>query len=191
MSILESGKSMGKASGSHGFGRIRSTLLAQQPRELVRLIGELHRLSKENQRFLEARLGDASKQLSIYRRLVADYLFPDPSRKGAKVRIAEAKRAVSQYERATRDRVGTVDLMLLFVETGTAFAADLGYGEDDFFNALENMLSRALNLLRGNEDLSRSMRPRLVRLSSSARDLGWGYGDFVVNALADIIETNE
>jgi hypothetical protein len=28
---------MGKAPGSHGFGRIRSTLLAQQPRQLVRL----------------------------------------------------------------------------------------------------------------------------------------------------------
>jgi len=164
---------MKEASGSQGFGRIRSTLLRQQPRQLVSLIGELYRLSSENQRFLEAQLGNASKQLGTYRRLVADCLFPDPLRKDAKVRISEAKRAVSQYARATGDTAGTVDLMLAFVEAGTAFAAYLGYGEDSFFSALENMLSSALTLLRrGSEELRQSMRPRLVRLSAAARDLG-------------------
>jgi hypothetical protein len=158
----------------------------------VRLIGELYRLSRDNQSFLEARLGNAAKQLHIYRRLVADCLFPDPLHKGSTVRISEAKRAVSQYERATGDTAGTIDLMLAFVETGTAFAADLGYGEENFFSALEKMLSRALILLRrGNKDLRQSMRPRLVRLSASARDLGWGYGDFVIDAVADVVQSNE
>ncbi len=180
---------MRETSGSQGFGRIRSPLLRQQPRQLVRLIGELYRLSNENQRFLEARLGNGSRQLSTYRRLVDDCLFPDPRRKGAKVRISEAKRAVSQYERATGDTAGTLDLMLAFVEAGTAFAADLGYGEDSLFRALENMLSRALTLLRrGSEELRQSALPRLVRLSASARDLGWGYGDFVVDAVANVIQ---
>jgi len=85
---------------------------------------------------------------------------------------------------------GTADLIRLFVEMGTAFAADLGYGEDEFFSALENMLSRALDLLRGGStDLTQSMRSRLLRLSGSARDLGWGYGDFVVNAVAEIVQS--
>jgi hypothetical protein len=128
---------MGASSGSGGFAKIRSTLLRQQPVQLIRVIGELYRLSKENQRFLEARFADASKQLHAYRRLVADCLFPDPLRKGAKVRIVEAKRAISQYERATGDTAGTVDLMLTFVERGTSFAGDLGYGEDAFFISLE------------------------------------------------------
>jgi hypothetical protein len=179
---------MREAPGLQGFGKIRPKLLTQQSRQLVRLIGDLYRLSKENQRFLEARLGDASKQLPIYQRLVADCLFPDPLCKGSKVRISEAKRAVSKYQHATGDAAGTVELMLLFVETGTAFAADLGYGEDGFFSALENMLSRALNLLRrANAELRQSMRPRLVRLSASARGLGWGYGDFVADAIATFI----
>jgi hypothetical protein len=184
-------KSMREAPASRGFGKIRPKLLTQHSRQLVRLIGDLYRLSKENQRFLEARLGDASKELPIYRRLVADCLFPDPLRRGSEVRISEAKRAVSQYERASGDAAGTVDLMLLFVETGTAFAADLGYGEDGFFSALQNMLSRVLNLLRrANEELRQSMRPRLIRLSASARGLGWGYGDFVADAIATFINVH-
>ena len=86
-----------------GFAGIRGTLLKQRPEQLVRLIGELYRLSTENRRFLEARLGGAAKQLPLYRTLVAECLWPDPFRKNAKVRISEARRAISQYRRATGD----------------------------------------------------------------------------------------
>jgi hypothetical protein len=37
----------------------------------------------------------------------------------------------------TRDASGTVDLMLTFVEAGTEQAADLGYGDEPYFNALQ------------------------------------------------------
>jgi hypothetical protein len=176
---------MGATSQSEGFGKIRRSLLKQQRPHLVNLIGELYRLSRENRRFLEARLGEAGKQLPLYRQLVTDCLFPDPLRKGATVRIAEAKRMISQYERATGDAGGTADLMLTFVEQGTALAADLGYGDEGFFSALEGMLSRVLQALpRGTEEIRRTMRPRLIDLSELARDLGWGYGDFVVEHIA-------
>ena len=176
---------MGAASGSNGFGGIRRTLLKQQPQELIRLIGELYRLSRENRRFLEARLCAPAKQLPLYRQLVADCVFPDPLRKGSKVRIIEAKRAISQYQRATGDVEGTVDLMLTFVEQGTAFAADLGYGDETFFASLERMLLSALAILRqGMGEFRRTTVPRLIGLSRAARDLGWGYGDFVVEQIA-------
>ena len=184
----EGGGLNGKRSRSTGFGRLRSTLLEQQPKELIRLIGELYGLSKENRRFLEARLGNAPEQLSTYRRLVADCLFPEVYRDGG-IKITEAKRAISQYERATGDTAGTIDLMLVFVESGTAFAAEFGYGEDNFFSALENMLMRALGLLaHASKDLRKSLRPRLDRLSDSARDLAWGYGDFVFGEVDDFID---
>lgn len=183
---------MRATSGSEGFRRIRSTLLKRQPTQLVRLIGELYRLSRENQRFLEARLGGAPKQLPVYRQLVADCLCPDPLRKGAKVRIVEAKRAISQYERATGDAAGTAELMLTFVEMGTGFAADLGYGDEDFFSSLEGMLSRVLDgLQRCTEQFRQSMRPRLVRLSELAGNIGWGYGDFVNDVIARVVEPDE
>ena len=68
---------MGATSQSEGFGKIRGSLLKQQRPHLVNLIGELYRLSRENRRFLEARLGEADKQLPLYRQLVTDCLFPD------------------------------------------------------------------------------------------------------------------
>ncbi len=180
---------MRATSGSEGFGRIRSTLLKQEPTQLVRLIGELYQLSKDNRRFVETRLGEAAKQFPVYQQFVVDCLRPDPLRKGAKVRIAEAKRAISQYERASGDVAGTAELMLTFVEQGTEFAAELGYGDEDFFSSLEGMLSRALNGLQScTEQLRQNMRPRLIRLSEQAQDIGWGYGDFVNDVIAHAVE---
>jgi hypothetical protein len=182
---------MGAKSKTGGFGKLRSTLLKRQPAQLVQIIGELYRLSRENKRFLEARLDEPQKQLPAYRQLVTECLFPDPLR-STKIRIVEAKRAISQYERATRDMTGTADLMLTFVESGTAYALDLGYGGEGFFSSLSSMLSRVLDAWHhGSEELRRSLETRLLRLSSSACTIGWGYGDFVEDAITEALESDE
>jgi hypothetical protein len=178
-------KAMG---GAMGFGRLRPLLKKQQPAQLVRLIGELYRMSRENQRFLEARLGNAS-QLSEYRRLISECLFPDVLK--GDVRINEAKRAIKQYKQASQDLTGIVDLRLTFVESGTAFALDCGYGGDAFFNALEHVLSRALALLACDKNLRKAMRPRLMRLADSASSLGWGYGNYVGDEISEMIRRDE
>ena len=51
-------------SKSGGFAEIRRSLLKLRKPQLINLIGELHRMSKENQRFLEARLGNPPKAAS-------------------------------------------------------------------------------------------------------------------------------
>ncbi len=172
-----------------GFSGLRARLVRQGPDSLVRLIGELYRLSEENRRYLHSRLDNPAIQLPRYRQLVAEALWPDPLAKNADVRIADAKKAISQYQRATGDVAGTLDLMLTFVENGTGFAADVGYGNDQFFSSLESMLSRAVEMLgRCDEDLLGAMRPRLARLRSIACNIGWGYGDFVADAVGQIME---
>ncbi len=174
---------------SRGFGSLRAHLIGQTPSRLVRLIGELYRLSDENRRYVHSRLGDRTAELPRYRQLVAEALRPDPLQRNSRVRIADARKAISQYQRATGDLAGTVDLMLTFVENGTGFAVDVGYGDDHFFSSLESMLSRALEILgECGEELRRAMRPRLIHLRATARDIGWGYGDFVADAISDVIE---
>src|SRR6266508_6865516 len=174
---------------SGGFGGLRARLVRQAPGSLVRLIGELYRLSDENRRFLHSRLDNPAIQLPRYRQLVAEALWPDPLRKNSKIRIADAKKTISQYQRATGDVAGTLDLMLTFVENGTGFAADIGYGDDQLFSSLQTLLSRAVEMLSQlGEGLREAMRPRLVHLRAIARNIGWGYGDFVVDVVDQILE---
>lgn len=61
-----------------GFGGLRARLVSQAPDSLVRLIGELYRLSDENRRYLHSRLDNPAIQLPRYRQLVAEALWPDP-----------------------------------------------------------------------------------------------------------------
>jgi hypothetical protein len=174
-------------SGPRAFGTIRRTLQRMLPRELVLLIGELYSLSPENRRFLQSRFGDRSKQLADCRKLIADCMFPDVFRKDSRVRITDAKRAISQYQQATGDSAGTIELMLTFVEQGTELALDIGYEGASFFSALENMLSRAVNLLRMGK-LKQGTKDRLLRLADSSRPIGWGFGFFVDDQISDLIE---
>ena len=114
-----------------------------------------------------------------YRSLVADAIYPDPfSRRRISVRDAGA--VITEYRRSTGDLVGTVDLMLTFVEAGTEQSVNLGYGDDNYFDALENKLKAIVKAL---QELPPTVQARavarLTHVRDRAKDIGWGYGDFV------------
>jgi len=107
---------------------------------LLNLIADLYNATTENRRFLESRLLADAGVIEQYRRTVVGAIFPDPfSRRPISVRDASA--AIAHYRRATGDPVGTTDLMLSFIEAGTEQSADLGYGDDGYFTALERKLA--------------------------------------------------
>ncbi|OFV93217.1 MAG: hypothetical protein A3H95_11225 [Acidobacteria bacterium RIFCSPLOWO2_02_FULL_64_15] len=104
------------------------------------MIADLYNATTENRRFLESRLLADAGVIEQYRRTVVGAIFPDPfSRRPISVRDASA--AIAHYRRATGDPVGTTDLMLSFIEAGTEQSADLGYGDDGYFTALERKLA--------------------------------------------------
>jgi hypothetical protein len=78
--------------------------------------------------------------------------------------------------------------MLPFVEAGTEQSADLGYVDDAYFSALENKLDA---IVKAFKELPASVQAttvaRLTRIRNRAKDIGWGYGDFV----ADVVRTLE
>jgi hypothetical protein len=72
--------------------------------------------------------------------LVADAICPDPFSK-RRVSVRDAAAAIVEYRRSTGDASGTVDLMLAFVEAATKQAADLGYGDEAYSDALQRCRS--------------------------------------------------
>ena len=146
---------------------------------LVSLIHDLYEASPANRRFLDSRLLSPSAAIEEYRRLVADAICPDPlSRRRISVRDTCA--VITAYRRATGNLTGTVDLMLTFVEAGTEQAADLGYGDDDYFDALANKLKA---IEKAFDELPATVRAtavaRLTRVRARGMNIGWGYGDLL------------
>jgi hypothetical protein len=119
-----------------------------------------------------------------YRRLIVEAVFPDPfSRR--RVSLRDGTAAITEYRRSTGDVAGTVDLMLTFVEAGTEQAADLGYGDENYFAALENKLDAVAKSWRALPPEARAeASTRLAGVQQRAKAIGWGFCDYVDDVVA-------
>ena len=146
---------------------------------LVSLLGDLYDASVANRRFLHSRLTPGSRAIEEYRRLVADAIYPDPF-STRRVSVRDAAAAIVEFRRSTGDASGAVDLMLTFLEAGTEQAADLGYGDEGYFNALQirlDAVAKEFNSLPAG--VRATVRARLGRIQVRARAVGWGWSDAV------------
>lgn len=99
-----------------------------------------------------------------------------------------AARLITGYRQATGDLLGTLDLMLAFVETGTRFTNEFGDIDEPFYEGLELMLADFRDLLLAHPNLyeQADLAQRLAKLVRDAGWLGWGYGDYVTEQVAEI-----
>ncbi len=166
------------------WNEVRAVLATRGPAEVLGLVRDLYDLSQENRDVLNARYLAAASGLERYKNRIDDAMYPDVHR-GEPVRISVAKSAISQYKKATGDQVGTLELMVYFVERGNQFTIDLGDIDEGFYSALASMFGRILaTLKRSNHDVVDRILPRLVAIRDAAQGIGWGYYDSLCEALA-------
>ena len=99
-----------------------------------------------------------------------------------------AARPIANYRQTTGDVLGTLELMLTFVETGTRFTNQYGDIDEPFYEGLELMLADFRDLLLANPNLyaETDLAQRLISLGRKAGSLGWGYGDTVTEVIGEI-----
>ena len=72
-------------------------------------------------------------------------------------------------------------------EAGTEQAADLGYGDDAYFAALERKVKDVVqSLVALPEADRRAATARLVKLGEYQGTIGWGYCDFLGDVAAEV-----
>jgi hypothetical protein len=153
---------------------------------LIGLLRDLYEASETNRRFLHARYASSAGVLEDYRRRVSQAVAPDPFSRQP-VRLRDATAAITEYRRATGDVAGCVDLMLEFVEAGTAQTADVGGGDDAYFSALERKVREVMRALGDLADTQRAAAiDRLIQLGQYGDQIGWGYGDFLLEMAAKL-----
>lgn len=148
---------------------------------LIALIKDLHDASPENRDFLRGRFdaenagGDA---LEKYRRKIVEPFFP--KRGFGKLKLAEARKAIRDYRKATGNVAGTIDLLLTYVENGTEFTQQFGDINEAYYNSLESVAAEMSRLLveEGKATYGRFCE-RIRRVESLANHIGWGYGDYI------------
>lgn len=166
----------GKIAGA-SWSDVKAKITKLDARQLVNLVADLYRLSKENQAFLHARLAVVEDPLEFYKKIVDECMNPDIY-KNKPIQIARAKKAISDYSKAAGDALGEAELMTFFVEQGNAFTVDFGDIDEKLYGALNLMYRRAMEKVRSLPAVHRdAFKERLEAIMRSSADIGWGYHD--------------
>jgi hypothetical protein len=166
---------------STGWQSVRRQLSNWTKPALIALVKDLYQVSPGNRDFLQARFqadADDGAALEKYRRKIVEQFFP--ARGDGKLKLAEARKAIREYQKATGNLAGGIDLRLTYVENGTEFSRQFGYPVESFYNSLESVLNEMAGLLlRESPESYPRFRERIQRLAMLADGIGWGYGDAV------------
>jgi hypothetical protein len=133
---------------------------------------------------LNARYLVSENRLDSYKKAIDDAIYPNIYQ-SKPIRVSVAKKAISQSTKATGDQAGTLELMMYFVERGNQCTVDFGDIDEGFYSSLESMFARILETLkRSDPEVVERLLPRLVAIRGAAEGIGWGYHDYLCEALA-------
>jgi hypothetical protein len=161
------------------WSRVKEAMATMDAGQLISLVSDLYRLSKENRAFLHARFGVGDDTLGPYKKTISDCIYPDVY-KNKPVQISKAKEAISIYSRAVGDPHGEAELMTFFVECGNSFTIEFGDIDEAFYDALNRMYRRAIDkVLELPEEQRAEFQARLQVIMTSSSGIGWGYHDML------------
>lgn len=180
-----------KKHASPAWSDVKSVVAGLDKKQLLELVRDLYRLSKENQAFLAARFSLGEDPLAPYKKTIRDCMYPDVM-KDKPVQIAKAKRAISDYSKAVGNPVGEADLMTLFLEFGNSFTLEYGDIDEDFYDALNLMYRRTIEkVLSLPEGQHGAFKERLREIMESSSGIGWGYHDELFNDFYEAFPEDE
>lgn len=163
----------------HGpvWSDVKRKIISLDQKQLVQLVGEFYRLSKENREFLHTRFQVGDDPLASYKKTIRESMYPDVH-KDKPIEISKAKEAIRRYSKAVGDPLGEAELMTFFVECGNSFTVEYGDIDEDFYSALNLMYKRAIERVLSLPTEERDEFPdRLEEIMTSSGNIGWGYHD--------------
>jgi hypothetical protein len=152
---------------------------------LLGLVQDLYAASKDNQAFLHTRFGLGDDVLDPYKATIDRWLWPDVYR-NQNFSVSKAKKAISDYKKASAHSEGLAELMVFFCERGAGFCREFGVDDEAFMVALVRMFEQALKQVAALAEEQRdAMLDRLDRVSVVSDALGYGVADDMEAMLAE------
>ena len=165
--------------GNPTWSDVKAVVANLDQRQLVNLVSDLYRFSKENQAFLHTRFAVVDDPLAPYKKTIDECMYPDVY-SNKLVQISKAKQAISSYSKAVGDLLGEAELMTYFVECGNEFTVNFGDIDEEFYDSLNRMYRGAIErVLSLPEEQRDGFKERLEAIMTSSAHIGWGYHDML------------
>lgn len=159
--------------------------------DLVGLLQDLYRFDAANADFLHVRLLSTTTGedgLEPYRERIRKAVSPAQPWK-QDVRLAEGRKAISDYKKAAGDTRGLLTLMVFYVQCGNDFTLEFGDIDETFYDSLCSMVEGIKDrlLAEDNRDLAAEFLPLLEReFERIDGQMGWGYPDEVRDHIEEL-----
>lgn len=164
---------------------VKSRLADLDHAGLLRLVQDLYAASKDNQAFLHARLHLGEGVLKPYKEAIDRWLWPDVF-KNQNTSVAKAKKAITDYKKASGTADGLAELMVFYCERASGFSCDVGLDDEAYLSALVRMFGQALKAVA---TLPEKQRPvlwsRLQMVRDRSHNVGYGVGEDMAALLAE------
>ncbi|SMF66636.1 pRiA4b ORF-3-like protein [Paenibacillus barengoltzii] len=157
--------------------------------QLIDLVKACYGASKDMEKFLAVRiLGDEAVEslFQEYCKKVEKVFFPE--RGFGKLRLQEAKHAISEFERLTGNSRYALELKLVYVENGVDFTLSYGDIDERFYYSMVSMYADIIDQVNEDEtaELFDEFEERLEAVVSKTEGIGWGFHDNLANLHAQI-----
>lgn len=172
---------MTNASKKPGWSAVRQEIISLEKPALLSLVKDLYESASINRDFIQARFNSgeaAAEALEKYRNKIVEQFYP--LRGEPKLKLGEARKAIRDYRKATGNLLGTMDLMMTYVENGASFTHDYGDIDERFYDSVESVLGELDALFRAKgQEFYPQFSERLEKVAEMSSRVGWGFGDFV------------
>lgn len=164
-----------------GWSAVKQHIKGWDAARLTALLKDLYQSSPENRTFLDARVradegGGAA--LEIYRQRIVEQFFP--KRGFGKLKLAEARKAIRDYKKATGNVEGGIELLVTYLENGNDFTCEFGDIDERFYDSLCSVMDELATVLKvEGSGAYAKVRDRLNQVAIKSSGIGWGYGDHI------------
>ena len=158
------------------LGGLKPYLKQASREQLAADIADLFTKFEAVRDYYQAKLFPESEAQVIekYKATIKHEFFPE--RGFGLARLSVARKAVADYRKVCRSKASLADLMLFYVETGVEFTNAYGDIDEPFYNSMESMYKKAVELIVENE-LQEVFERRCKRIVSDTEGMGWGFND--------------
>lgn len=166
------------------LNQLKNHLTKLSHQALIAEVVEVFKLFPEVREFYQIKLAPKSEDnvADKYKKIIREEFFP--KRGLAKMRLAVAKKAISDFKKICNSESALIDLMLFYVEEGVEFTLTYGDITEPFYDSMEGVYQKALKRITSAR-LDKTFQRRCWQIVLDTSNTGWGFGD----TLAEMYET--
>ncbi|MDO3410931.1 DUF6155 family protein [Saccharibacillus sp. CPCC 101409] len=168
---------------------IKKTLKTYDKDALISMMLDCYRMSGDVKNYIHILMNPEETIEELYEKsksLILQEFFPQ--RGIAKLKLSNAKKAISDFGKFSDDEVKILDLMIYYVELGVEFTNMYGDIDENFYSSIEKMYKNALKNIQSNQALSKQFNDRLKDIVDNARGIGWGFYDYLAGCYYEYME---